>query len=69
MFRSQTEMRKVLDDHGLTPSSEVVLYCTIGNRAAQAWFALTSLLDYENVRVYYDSYVDWGMDPTSAIEV
>jgi thiosulfate/3-mercaptopyruvate sulfurtransferase len=69
VFRSQTEMRKVLDDHGLTPSSEVVLYCTIGNRAAQAWFALTSLLDYENVRVYYDSYVDWGMDPTSAIEV
>ncbi len=68
VFRSEREMRLVLDEHGITPSSDVVVYCTIGNRAAQAWFALTMLLGYENVRVYYDSYVDWGMDPASSIE-
>jgi thiosulfate/3-mercaptopyruvate sulfurtransferase len=69
MFRSEAEMRRALDDVGITPASDLVVYCTIGNRAAQAWFALTFLLGYRNVRVYYDSYVDWGMDPTSSIEV
>lgn len=69
MFRSEAEMRLVLEEHGITPSSGVVTYCTIGNRAAQAWFALAILLGYENVRVYYDSYVTWGMDPASSIEV
>jgi thiosulfate/3-mercaptopyruvate sulfurtransferase len=69
VFRSETELRQVLDERDITPASEVVAYCTIGNRAAQAWFALSMLLGYENVRVYYDSYVDWGMDPTSSIEV
>jgi thiosulfate/3-mercaptopyruvate sulfurtransferase len=49
------------------PSSEIVTYCTIGNRAAQAWFALTALLGHEHVRVFYDSYVDWGMDPASPV--
>jgi thiosulfate/3-mercaptopyruvate sulfurtransferase len=69
LFRSETEMRQVLAEGGLTPTSDVVVYCTIGNRAAQAWFALATLLGYEKVRVYYDSYVEWGMDPTSSIEV
>ena len=67
-FKSPDEMRQVLDESGITPSSEVVTYCTIGNRASQAWFALTALLGYDNVAVYYDSYVDWGMNPASPIE-
>ena len=61
-------MRRVLQDRGITPSSEIVTYCTIGNRAAQAWFALTTLLGYEDVRVYYGSWVEWGMDSDSPIE-
>ncbi len=67
-FKSEAEMRRVLDEHGITASSEAVTYCTIGNRAAQAWFALSALLGYEGIRVYYDSYVDWGMDPATPIE-
>ncbi len=67
-FRGESDLRRVLQDRGITPSSEIVTYCTIGNRAAQAWFALTILLGYENVRVYYGSWVEWGMDPDSPIE-
>lgn len=29
----------------------VIAYCTIGNRASEAWFALTHLLDYPDTRV------------------
>ena len=39
-------MRAVLAAHGVTPDRAIVVYCTIGNRASQAWFALTQLLDY-----------------------
>ena len=48
-FRTSREMRDVLRAHGVTPDRRVVIYCTIGNRASQAWFALTQLLGYPDV--------------------
>lgn len=48
-------------------STPIVVYCTIGNRAAQAWYALTVLLGYEDVRVFYGSWVEWGMRPGSPV--
>jgi thiosulfate/3-mercaptopyruvate sulfurtransferase len=59
-FRSADEMLQVMRDRGITPETEVVTYCTIGNRASQAWFALTCLLGYHDVRVYYGSWAEWG---------
>jgi hypothetical protein len=44
-------MLQVMRDRGITPETEVVTYCTIGNRASQAWFALKYLLGYHDVRV------------------
>jgi thiosulfate/3-mercaptopyruvate sulfurtransferase len=67
-FRSGDEMRQVLADHGIARGSEIVTYCTIGNRAAQAWYALTHLLEYDNVRVYYGSWTEWGLSATTPIE-
>ena len=29
---------------------------------------MTALLGYSNVRVYYGSWVEWGMDPEAPIE-
>ena len=59
-FRPEDEMRGVLESHGVTPESKVVSYCTIGNRASQAWFALSYLLGYKDVQVYYGSWAEWG---------
>jgi len=42
------------------PEKPVIVYCTIANRASQAWFGLTQLLGYPDVRVYYGSWVEWG---------
>jgi len=53
---------------GLDPSTEIVVYCTIGNRASQVWYALTVLLGFQNVRVFAESWVVWGMDPQLPIE-
>jgi len=39
---------------------EIVLYCRLSHRATLAWFALTRILDYSNVRVYDGSWTEWG---------
>jgi thiosulfate/3-mercaptopyruvate sulfurtransferase len=58
--RSVEELRRAFEDAGVTRDKAVITYCTIGNRASEAWFALTYQLDYPNARVYYDSWAVWG---------
>ena len=62
------ELRRVLEDAGVTKNEKVITYCTIGNRASEAWFALRHLLDHPDVRVYYGSWVEWGKTPELPIE-
>ena len=68
-FRDAGEIRQVLLDHGVTPDRRVVTYCTIGNRASMAWFALTRLLDYPDAGVYYGSWSEWGSAPDAPVDV
>ena len=46
----------------------MITYCTIGNRASEAWFALKYLLDYPDARVYYGSWVEWGKEIDTPVE-
>jgi thiosulfate/3-mercaptopyruvate sulfurtransferase len=52
----------------LGDAQNVITYCTIGNRASVAWFALSELLGRNNVRVYDGSWAEWGFMPESPIE-
>jgi thiosulfate/3-mercaptopyruvate sulfurtransferase len=67
-FRSDADMRQVFDDHAIRPDQPVLFYCTIGNRASQAWFALRHVLGHEAASVYYGSWSEWGTDDRSPIE-
>ena len=67
-FREPEEIRAALSESGVSPDQTVIVYCTIGNRASQAWFALGHLLGFPDVRVYYPSWVEWGRRTDTPVE-
>jgi len=67
-FKDADDMRQALLTAGVTPEHRVVTYCTIGNRAAQAWFALTHILGYRDTGVYARSWAEWGFLPNTPVE-
>lgn len=67
-LKSPEELRRILEQAGVPNDKTVITYCTIGNRASEAWFALKYLLDYPDVRVYYGSWVEWGKASDTPIE-
>jgi len=68
-LRTAEELEPMVAAYGLHPDRPHVVYCTIGNRAALVAFALTRLLGFPDVRVYYGSWAEWGSRPDTPIAV
>ena len=66
-FRSAAELRRVFSPAVLDGGGELITYCTIGGRAATAWFVLTYLLGRDRVRVYDGSWAEWGRIPGAPV--
>jgi thiosulfate/3-mercaptopyruvate sulfurtransferase len=67
-FRSAAELRGVFSPAILDGGDELITYCTIGGRAAKAWFVLTYLLGRDRVRVYDGSWAEWGRTAGTPVE-
>jgi thiosulfate/3-mercaptopyruvate sulfurtransferase len=67
-LKDAAELGRMLEHAGVPKDRSVITYCTIGNRASEAWFALKYLLDYPDARVYYGSWVEWGKAADAPIE-
>jgi thiosulfate/3-mercaptopyruvate sulfurtransferase len=67
-FKSAAELRKVFSAIDLDADGELITYCTIGGRAATAWFVLTQLLGRDRVRVYDGSWAEWGRTAGTPVE-
>jgi thiosulfate/3-mercaptopyruvate sulfurtransferase len=67
-LKGAADLGRMLEHAGVAKDKSVITYCTIGNRASEAWFALKYLLDYPDARVYYGSWVEWGKDAGAPIE-
>ena len=59
-FKPAEELQALYAGKGVTPDTEVIAYCRIGERSAHTWFVLTQLLGYPNVRNYDGSWTEWG---------
>ncbi|MES0882528.1 sulfurtransferase [Roseibium sp. SCP14] len=59
-FRSPNEIREIAGRFVTSPQQPVISYCRLAHRATLASFAMTELLDFENVRVYDGSWTEWG---------
>jgi thiosulfate/3-mercaptopyruvate sulfurtransferase len=60
-FKSVEELRKIyLEEQGLKPDDDVIVYCRIGERSSHTWFVLTHLLGFQRVRNYDGSWTEWG---------
>ena len=67
-FRDTPSLADALQAADPTGTAGLITYCTIGGRAATAWFALTHLLGRSDVRVYDGSWAEWGLDPRTSVE-
>lgn len=62
------ELRQACEEQGIGPDQKVITYCTIGNRASQVAFALSQVLGYPDVAVYYGSWSEWGTLTDTPVE-
>jgi thiosulfate/3-mercaptopyruvate sulfurtransferase len=67
-FRPAEELRELFAPAVLDGDRELITYCTIGGRAATAWFVLTQLIGRNRVRVYDGSWAEWGRLPGVPVE-
>jgi thiosulfate/3-mercaptopyruvate sulfurtransferase len=66
-FRSADQLREIFAPEIFDSGDELITYCTIGGRAATAWFVLTHLLGRDRVRVYDGSWAEWGRTPGTPV--
>ena len=60
-FKNADELNKIyLNEAGIKPEQDVIVYCRIGERSSHTWFVLTYLLGYKHVRNYDGSWTEWG---------
>ncbi len=59
-FLPPEELEELYADAGIEGEESVVTYCRVGERSAIAWFALSELLEYEDVHNYDGSWTEWG---------
>ena len=59
-LRPVDELRALVAAKGIEAQRETAVYCRLSHRSTLAFFVLTELLGFANVRVYDGSCTEWG---------
>jgi thiosulfate/3-mercaptopyruvate sulfurtransferase len=60
-FKTAADLRAIyVEEQGLAPEDDLVVYCRIGERSSHTWFVLQHLLGFPKVRNYDGSWTEWG---------
>ncbi|MBI9033419.1 MAG: sulfurtransferase [Bacteroidales bacterium] len=60
LLKSKEELTKLFADAGITADKQVILYCASSVRAGVVYMALTTALDFKNVKVYDGAFNEWS---------
>ncbi len=58
-YKTESELRRMYENLGITPDKEAIPYCQGGYRAAHTYLALR-LIGFSKVRNYLGSWKEWG---------
>ncbi len=67
-IKTKEEIAKIVKNAGITSDKEIILYCASSVRAGIVYMALTSILEFPNVRVYDGAFYEWDADSSNSIE-
>ena len=59
-FKTPEELKKLYEQHAVTPDQEVIKYRGIGERSSHSLFVLKYLLGYPNGKNDDGSWTEWG---------
>lgn len=66
-FRPDPVLRKLMEQRGVTPDKEVIVYCQTHHRSAHTYWVLR-YLGYPRARGYSGAWSEWGNIPDLPIE-
>lgn len=67
-FKSKAEIKAAFAAAGVDGTRQTILYCGTGLLASAAWFALTQILGYSNVKNYDGSWFEYAAVAGAPIE-
>jgi thiosulfate/3-mercaptopyruvate sulfurtransferase len=67
-FKSAQDLQELYQSRGITPDTDIIAYCRIGERSSHTWFVLKYLLGYPRVKNYDGSWTEWGNLVNAPIE-
>ena len=66
-LKPKEELAAIFAEHGVTKDKTVISYCKSSVRAGVIFWALSSALDYPNVKVYDGAFLEWQSNPGNKV--
>ncbi|MBN2510889.1 MAG: sulfurtransferase [Spirochaetales bacterium] len=67
MFKTNDEIRRIVEDHGISIDSDIYIYCFKGSRASNTLLALHKA-GFTKAKVYFASWYEWAKRPELPID-